>query len=158
MANAELKQSSRSLLTQRKMHGQTLLPARVWKAPCSSRFLFIFFIQILFFSFLSVFTSSSPSQNKKDNCKKMMLVNRRHFENNDFMSWSCFCLESQLHVSPYVQKYTNVSKILRNTQFVRTQLRKIWRKALRRKLHKCECGLSNPRLTACKVSIFSCNF
>ena len=30
--------------------------------------------------------SSSPSRNNKDNCKKMMLVNRRHFENNDFKS------------------------------------------------------------------------
>ena len=68
----------------------------------------------------------------------MMLVNRRHFENNDFMSWSCFYLESQLHVSPYVQKHANVSKILRKIQFVRKHLHKTWRKALRRKIGKYE--------------------
>ena len=44
----------------------------------------------------SVFASSSPSPNNKDNCKMMMLVNRRHFENNEFISWSCFYLEPQL--------------------------------------------------------------
>ena len=73
----------------------------------------------------------------------MMLVNRRHFENNDFMSRSCFYLESQLHVSPYVQKYANVSRFLRKTQFVRKHLQKTWCKALRRKLRKYECGLTN---------------
>ena len=91
-------------------------------------FLFIF----------SVFASSSPSQNNKDSCKKMMLV-----ENKDFMSWNCFYLEPQLIVSPYIQKYANVSKTLRKAQFVRKHLRKTWRKALCRKLRKCECGLKN---------------
>ena len=66
----------------------------------------------------------------------MMLVHRHHFENNDLMSCSWFYLESQLHVSPYVQKYANVSKTLR-----KTHLRKTSRKALRRKIRKCECGL-----------------
>ena len=96
-------------------------------------FLFIF----------SVFASSSPSQNKKDSCKKMMLIDRHHFENKDFISWSCFYLEPQLHVSPYIQKYANVSKTLRKTQFVRRHLWKTWGKALCRKLRKCECGLKN---------------
>ena len=97
----------------------------VEKAPSSSRFSFIFFTQIFFFWFFSVFASSSLSQNNKDNCKKMMFVNRRHFENNDFMSWSCFYLESQLHMSPYVQKYTHGRKTLCKKQFARKHLPKL---------------------------------
>ena len=97
----------------------------VKKAPNSSRFTFILFTQIFFFSFFSVFASSSLSQNNKDNCKKMMFVNRRHFENNDFMSWSCFYLESQLHMSPYVQKYTHGRKTLCKKQFARKHLPKL---------------------------------
>ena len=74
-----------------------------------------------------------------------MLVNRRHFENNEFLSWSCFHLELQLHVSAFVQKYANVRKTLRKTQFARKHLRKTWRKALRRKIRRCEWGLRiNP--------------
>ena len=113
---------------------------KIWEGSWESTKLNSIFIHYLhpdpfLFSF-SVFASSSLSQNNRDNCKKMMLVHRHHFENNDFMSCSCFYLESQLHVSPYVQKYANVSKTLR-----KTHLQKTSRKALRRKIRKCECGL-----------------
>ena len=96
----------RSLFAYSKKDAWRNCPASekvVEKAPSSSRFSFIFFTQIFFFSFFSVFASSSLSQNNKDNCKKMMFVNRSYFENNDFISWSCFYLESQLHMSPYLQ-------------------------------------------------------
>ena len=117
----------RSLFAYSKKDARWNCPASekvVEKAPSSSRFSFIFFTQIFLFLFFSVFASSSLSQNNKDHCKKMF-VNRRHFENNDFMSWSCFYLESQLHVSPYVQNYTHGSKTLRKTQFARKHLPKL---------------------------------
>ena len=84
------------------------------KAPSSNWFSFIIFTQILFFSVFFVFASSSPSQDNKDDWKKVMLVNWRYFENNDFVSWSCFYLESQFHISD-----ANVSKTSRKVQFVR---------------------------------------
>ena len=40
----------------------------------------------------------------------------------------------------YAQKYSNVSKFLSKAQFVRKHICKTWRKALRRKIRKCECG------------------
>ena len=118
----------RSLFAYSKKDARWNCPASekvVEKAPSSSRFSFIFFTQIFLFSFFSFFASSSLSQNNKDNCKKMMVVNRRHFGNNDFMSWSCFDLESQLHVSTYAQKYTHGSKTLRKTKFAHKHLSKL---------------------------------
>ena len=81
----------------------------------------------------------------KSICKKMMLVNRRYFKNNDFMSRSCFYLQSWLYVIPYVQKYANVSKTLHRTQFVAKHLCKTWCKALCRKICKCECSFKEAQ-------------
>ena len=47
----------------------------------------------------SVFTSFSPSQNDKHNCKNMLLVDCYYFEKNVYLFWGCFYfrLESKLY-------------------------------------------------------------
>ena len=113
----------------------------VEKAPSWSRFSFIFFTQIVFFSIFSVLASSSPSQNNRDNCKKIMLVNRRHLKTRilclevifvwshsstwalmykNTQMWAKFYVTRNLSVSTYAkldarpdaEKYANVSAAL----------------------------------------------
>ena len=107
------------LLTQINMQGQTpLQQENSWESTkLKSVFVHYFHPDPFLFSF-SVLAYSSFSQITRTIAKRWCLLIGAILKRT-ILSWSCFYLESQFHVSPYVRKYANVSEMSCKTQFVR---------------------------------------